>query len=493
MMRRRLILVTCALLAASAPVGAQQYRARIDARAQAVSFRGLVQDSIPAGDVVASPSGGFETPDGHAVRCGAGDHCFYFLPGPERHALPLTTSASVVLWGLGVQGLTVRATGRVLADLGGDDAWPGTKPAAQLVEGYLEYERSSIIVRAGRQLVASRLDPIGFDGGWIRHRWNAASLEVAAYGGWGLGQATAIPVSNAALNPLDEWRPRERQILAAAEASWVFRGLDVRGEYRREIDPVDNYFVSERAALSFGVRVRSWLATGGFDHNIAEAEPGNSDIRLAYIKPRFTVSTGARHYRPFFSLWTLWGAFSPVPYNAVNASAELRATGWLALRTRGERYQYEDAGVSTALVPHLEDRGWRASAGGTATINPRWTLDGDYHLEHGPGASGRFADAAVSYRPTDRLSLDVYGGSIARPLELRYYDATSRWIGGRAEWGMTAQRRLWADVAIVQDRRQRDDASRSSLDQLRLRGGFSLAFGSDADQTALPPARRPSR
>ena len=490
--RRALLLGGFTLMSAS-PLAAQQYRVRLDARAQSVSFRGLEQDSIPIADVVPSPSGGSQTPDGHAVRCGAGEYCYYFVPGPEQRAAPVTTSASVVLWGLGVRGLTVRATGRLLADLGGDDAWPATEPAAQLIEGYVEYERSIVIARAGRQLIASRLDPVGFDGGWLRARWNDAALELAAYGGWGLGQAAAIPAPDPALNPLDEWRPSDRQIVAGAEASWVYRGLDLRGEYRREIDPEDNYFVSERSALSFATRVRSLLATGGFDYNIADGRLGSGDVRVSYLRRNWNVSAGARHYRPFFSLWTLWGAFSPVPYNAVNASAEVRPREWLSLRTRGERYRYENADVSTALVPELEDRGWRASAGATATFGTVWTLDGDYHLEHGPGAAGRFADGAVSYRPTDRLAFDVYGGSVARPLELRFYDAKSRWIGGRAEWGITPRHRVWGDVAFVQDFRHRDDASDVSFDQLRVRAGFNLVFGSDADRAPLPPARRPAR
>jgi hypothetical protein len=141
-------------------------------------------------------------------------------------------------------------------------------------------------------------------------------------------------------------------------------------------------------------------------------------------------------------------------------------------------------------VPQLEDRGWRANAGATATFNPRWTLDGDFGLEHGPGAAARFADGTLTYTPNEQLSFDVYGGSVARPLELRYYDATSHWIGGRAEWQLTSQRRVWTDLALVSDDRQRPDASVSSLDQLRIRAGLSLSFGSGADRTALPPARR---
>ncbi len=484
---RRILLASVVL--SSAPAIAQDYRVRIDARAQSVWFRGLVPDSILASSVVASTDGGLETPDGYAVRCSTGEYCFFFRPGPKLWSAPMATSASIVMWGLGVEGLSLRASGRALADLGDDDVWPGTEPPIQLIEGLLEYQRSALLARVGRQLVSSRLEAIGFDGGWLRYRFDRIFLELTGYGGWGLGQAAVISPMNPALNPLDEFRPRDRQIVAGAEAAWLYRNVDLRAEYRREIDPQDDYFVSERAALSLGTRIKSVRLTSGLDYNLAEGHLGNADITATYFRPRFSVSAGARRYRPYFSLWTLWGAFSPVPYSAVNVSGEARIGRAFSLHGRAERYGYESADVSTALVPQLEDHGWRARLGATATLAERWIFDGNYGIERGPGASSRSADAAVTFAPSDRMSFDVYAGGLARPLELRYYDARSRWIGGRAQLQAGRERRVWADAALVSDDRDRPDAGASSLDQLRLRGGVSIAFGSGADRTPLPPAR----
>lgn len=486
----RVSIATLLLLASAPSAAAQDYRVRIDASAQTVSFRGLASDSIAIGLVVPGANGGLETPDGHAVRCGAGDYCLFFRPGPVLRAVPVTTSASLVMWGLGVEGLALHATGRIVGDLGRDKVWPGTVPSAQLIEGYLEYQRSVFVARAGRQLVVSRLEPIGFDGGWLRVRWDKASLDFTGYGGWGLGQSAAVSAASPALNPLDEWRPKNRQLVAGAEAALRLTDFDVRAEYRREIDPQDHYFVSERTAFSLFANVSAFRAVGGLDYNIAEGHLANADFTVTYLHPRFSASAGARRYRPYFSLWTLWGAFSPVPYNAVNFSAQIRPSGWLLLHGRGERYHYESADISTALVPQLEDRGWRSSIGATATLNPRWTLDGDYGLEHGPGAATRFADGTVTYTPNEKFTFDLYGGSVARPLELRYYDATSRWIGGRAEWRFTEQQRIWGEASHIKDDRDRPDASASSLTQFRLRAGLSLSFGSSADRTPLPPAHK---
>jgi hypothetical protein len=490
--RKARVTLVVGLLAVSTTRGAaQSYRARVDARAQAVSFRGLAADSIAATQTVSGANGGLETPDGIAVRCGAGAYCFFFRPGPVMRAVPVTTSASVILWGLGVPGLTVRATGRLIGDLGRDAVWPGTDPAGQLLEGYVEYQRASFMARAGRQLVTSRLEPMGFDGGWLTYRWDRAPIEVAVYGGWGLGQAAALPVSSAALNPLDEWRPRDRQLVAGLETAWLWREVDVRAEYRREIDPRDSYIVSERTALSFGAPAGRLplRVTGGFDYNVAEGHAGSADLRVTYVRPRLALTGGVRRYRPYFSLWTLWSAFSPVPHNGVNLSADFRATPWLWLHARSEAYRYEDAEVSTALVPDLEDRGWRSSAGATATFNARWTVDANVGLERGPGAASRFGDVAVAWVPNERYSVDVYGGAVARPLELRYYDATSRWIGGRGETSIGSRHRAWVDAAVVDDTRDRPDANTASLGQVRLRAGLTLSFGSDVDRLPLPPGR----
>ena len=478
----------CVVFLPPASLPAQDYRVRLDARAQSVSFRGLISDSILAADVVRGTTGGFQTPDGHAVRCSAVDYCYFLRPGPVMRGVPVSAAASLIMWGLGVEGLSLRATGRVLGNLGSDEAWPGTEPSMQLIEGLLEYQRSAIVARVGRQLVSSRLESIGFDGGWLKYRWDDPRIEITGYGGWGLGQASAVTPLSPALNPLDEWRPRNRQIVAGAEAAWLFRNFDVHGEYRREVDSENDYFVSERTAFSIGALIRAFRLNAGLDYNVAEGHMGSADVALTYLRRTFSVTAGARRYRPYFSLWTLWGAFSPVPYNAVNISAQTRLAEWLSLHGRAERYSYDSAGISTAFV-QLEDRGWRARIGATATMTERWTFDGNYGLEYGSGASARSADAALTFTPNERLALDLYGGSLARPLELRFYDATSRWVGGRIQWHHSAQRRVWGDVSMVNDDRDRPDAGASSLDQVRVRAGVSLAFGSGADRTPLPPAR----
>lgn len=487
-MRAFLVLLCIAVAQWPGVCTAQQYRARIDATAQSVTFRGLRADSIAVANVVTGSTGGPETPDGFAVTCTAATHCFYFREGPRLRAVPVVVSASATVWGFGIEGLSVRASGRLHGELGDSDAWPGPDDVAQLLEGYVEYQRGDVIARGGRQLVASRLELIGFDGGWARMHIARASLDVTAYGGWGLGQASAVTAANPALNPLDEWRPRDRQHVGGAELAWTRRSFDAHAEYRREIDPRDGNFVSERAAMSASASISAWRASAGFDYNLAEGHVGSADATMTLVQPRYTASLGARRYRPYFSLWTLWGAFSPVPYHAVHASAHVRATERISLFARGERYEYEDADVSTALVRGLEDRGWRANTGASASVGDRWRVDANYAIEFGPGAASRFLDGAVEYS-MDRAVLAAYGGTFQRPLEFRHYDARGNWFGFRADVDIGNARRVWADVSVVGDDRDRPDAGGVTNDQVRLRSGVSMTFGSNVDRAPLPRAR----
>ena len=480
------------LVAAANPASAQSWRVRIDARAQAVTYRGLSSDSISSSRVEVGDGGGFETPEGYAVQCGSSAWCYFYRPGPLHQQVPMNISANAVLWGFGVRGLTVHLTARLTGDAGeAEGQWPGTEPAAQLIEGYAEYARSSWTLRGGRLVMTSRLEPIGFDGAWGRFRWDRADLEVEGYAGWGLGQAAVVPVTSPLLTPLDDFRPGSRQIVAGAVAAWRPSFGDVRAEYRREVDPELDYFVSERASLSGSARPAPWLlASGGVDYNIAEGNWGSADASLTWIQPRFSLTAGGRRYRPYFSLWTLWGAFSPVPWNGINASGELRATRWLSLRARGERYWYEGADVNTAIVGPLQDEGWRFGWGATARIGAQWSLDGGYTAEFGPGASARSFDAALTWTPSNQIELTGYGGTLERPLEFRYYDAETRFLGARGDWRPRSDWRLWLDGGWYKDERNRPDNAASAWDQLRLRGGVTFTFGTDADRLPLPPARR---
>lgn len=484
-----LVLALC--LAATSVAAAQGYRLRLDTRYQLVAFRGVDRDSIPADSAVVGSTGGFQTPDGFAVTCAPGTgFCRYFRAGPRLASQPVVSSADLTVWGLGITGLSVRANARWGTDLGGDDLWPGTHPALQLLEGYAEYSTANLTGRLGRQQVTGRFGWTGFDGAALTGRLPRQGLELTAYGGWGLARSLDVPITSPSLNPLDQYQLPERHLTAGAALGWRSPWADLRAEYRREVDPSVDLFISERAALTAMLRPAEHLTiTGGTEYDLAQGWWGTSDLFLRYTDARVSADAGVRRYRPFFELWTIWGAFSPVAYSAVDGSLAFLVIPPLRLRASGERYWFEDPGAETGLTS-FEDRGWRASLSATAQLGRAFTLDGGYHAESGPGAGSRTWDGRLTWLPEPRLTLSVFGSTLFRPLELRFDDAQVDAVGVDAAFRASDRLQLALTGAQYFQERQRPDAGAFDWNQFRLHARVTWVFGSDADHLRLPPAIR---
>jgi len=483
-----------ALLAACAgalPVtlAGQGYRVRFDTRAQTVAYRGVTLDSIPVTDTVGTPGGGPASSDGFAVVCRPGAaYCTFFRPGPERRGGPVTTTVDASVWGFGVRGLSLRGAGRAGVDLGSTDVWPGTKHALQLLEGYAEYAATRATGRLGRQVVTSRLGMTGFDGGGLVLRDARRGLEVQGYVGWGLARGVALPVTSPALNPLDDFQPRARQLVLGAGGGWTSARADVRLEYQREVDPHAKKLVSERVGLEGALRpVADVRLAGGADYDIAAGWWGSAEASLAYMTPRIRGTLGVRRYRPHFDLWTIWGAFSPVPYHSVQASVAVAAAARFELRGRYEHYRFAEAETETPLFDAKRD-GWRAELGFTATPLPEWTFDGGYQREFGPGASLSGSAGTITYQPSRRLRATLLGSSFDRPLEFRFNDAVVRTFGVDAQFTSSDRLRVGLTAYHYSEAHHRSDAAAFDWNQWRLSARLVVAFGDAADLRGLPPS-----
>ncbi|MFN0180248.1 MAG: hypothetical protein ACKVZ0_15720 [Gemmatimonadales bacterium] len=482
------VLVVTLLVATD--LSAQGYRLRVDSRFQSVSFRGIGLDSIPAASAITNPGSGPASPGGFAVDCSSGTgFCYFFRPAARRRGQPLTANADLTVWGFGVTGLTFHAAARGATDLSTGQAWPGTEPDLLLQEAYLDYASRTVRGRAGRQVVTGRLGYQGLDGARAEWRLPDQGLDIAGYGGFGLAQALAIPVTSPVLNPLDDFQPRDRQLVVGAEVG-VRRGrIDVRAEYRREVDPTPDYLVSERAAATAEVQLASrFRLSGGAEYDFANGWWGTAEVGASYLGKRGYLSAEARRYRPFFDLWTIWGAFSPVPYRSLRASGGIEPVAGLWVRGSAERYRFDGAEAETGLAV-AEDRGWRAAGNASYRIK-RLTVEAGLRSEFGPGASSRSFDGGLTFEASDAIILTARGGTLDRPLEFRYSDAQARWFAASGDVRLSNQVRLVTDLMAITEERDRPDAAAFDLDQVRLSTRLVVTFGSSADR--LPPAvRRP--
>lgn len=469
-----------ALLPATLP--AQGYRLRLDLRSQVAAYRGVSVDSIPADSTVPGIGGGPVTPGGIAVQCVQGEaYCTFFRPGDTERSGPVSTTADFTAWGLGLPGLSVHVLARGGADLGSAAvSWPSTSPAVQLLEGYAEYAQPRYLIRLGRQTQAAPVGFTGFDGASATARDRHLGLDATGYLGWGLADASALPVTSAALNPLDDFQPVERQLVAGASLGFRSTPLDMHWSYERQVDRRSRYFVSERTRGDAVLRpFAGWTVTASGMYDLAQSLWGNVDLRLAWRAPTGVVdaAVGVSRYRPDFDLWTIWGVFSPAAYRSIDGTVDLMPWRKLTLHVTGQAYRYDATGASAPLTT-TQSSGWRVAWDGAYAVSPKWTVDGGYHAEFGPGASSRGVTGGVTYAATERFNLGAHAGTLDRPLEFRAEDASVWMIGAAATFRPSDRWNVQADATRYAESRQRPDASGFDWNQVRISARLSFFFGS---------------
>ena len=475
-------------LAWTAPLHGQGYRLRLDTRMQSVAYRGWALDSVLASTVVVGPTGGLVSPDGIAVTCDGAAYCSLFRPGPKRSSLPVVGTADLSVWGFGVPGLRLQAKVRGLGDVENRDLWPGVRPTLQLLDGYAEYVTAPLTVEAGRTHVTTRFGFRGFDGGRLELRPFGRLLRLSAYGGWSLARGLDLPVTSPELNPLGDYQPTDRQIVAGGWVAWSVPRFGGRIGYQREDDPSTNGTTFERAALDAHAAISGEVSlAGGADYDLTSGDWGSADVALSYLRQSRRVAVGGRRYRPYFDLWRIWGAFSPVAYSAAWASGAFSPAVGVDVRVRGEFYQFDDPGVSVALVS-VEDDGWRWSVGASMARVERWTFNAAVHQERGAGAASFGYEGQATFDPSSFLALTAHGARTRRPLEFRFDDSKAWSYGMRADLRPRADTRIYADVQRYDETRERGDAAALSWNQVRINLGATFAVGSGADHRPLHPA-----
>jgi hypothetical protein len=494
----RAAVVAMGLLGSAAPLHAQGYQIRWDNWFQSTAYRGVSLDSIPAGDAVIGDGGGTYSPDGLAVRCLNGAaYCTYFGLGPETRAAPVVSTLDASVWGFGVPGLKLHVKGRLGTDLTDTGFWPGTSPAAQLLEGYAEYSNALLTVQAGRTNVYSRLGFWGLDGGQVTVRPLNGKLRVSAYGGWALAEAAVLPITSTNLNPLGEYRPDQREMIVGGSAGWSIPAFEGTVLYQRLILPDDggDLTTSDRGALEAAVRPGGgFTLAGGAEYDFGQGLFGTHNVQATFQDPGnwVRVVAGQRRYRPIFPLWSIWGVFSPSAHDTWFGAVSVHPIPGLEVRARGESYSYDTGnGEGSGASPLLEaeDSGWRWSVGGTYAALRLLTLDASYSADRGPGASSQGVNGRITVTPMQRLTVAVHGGYLERPLEYRFWDAKVTSYGARVDFqpfeGITAN----AGVIRYDETRERPDEGGAEWDHVRFTAGLTFVFGSAGHRSrGLHPA-----
>jgi hypothetical protein len=488
------VLVLLALATATTPAAAQGFRGSFDLRGQSVGTRGWQLDSVPRSDVQPGTGGGLYSSTGYAVTCSSASYCYYYAPGPRVQYEPLVFTTDLTAWGLGTSGLSAHLNMRMNAN-GGDYPIAGTVPAFQLWEGYARYQHNWFMVQVGRQTFTSRLGFAGFDGGRATVRDAKRGLEATGYVGVGLARASSVGINNVATSPLGDFIPGERNLLAGVMVGLNTQPVEARVQWQRQVDRATDYLMSDFLTGSAVIRpLPRFALAGGLDYDLAQGWVGSADAEVRYSIPRLYVTAGYKRYMPRFDLWSIWPAFSPVPWNGVQGSVQFTLLRWLRLRGRVQWYEFEDTGAETALGS-ASSTGTLWAAGATVTVLPRWTFDAGWMYDKSFGAATAGGDASIGWTPINPLVLRVYGAYSNRPLVYRYDDDYVTWAGVDVTLRATQQVAVGASVVYINQNQNRPDASAFDWNQTRVSAFVTYVFSAGgADRLAVPDAvkRMPS-
>lgn len=432
--RRIVFSAAASLLAASlsahSPASAQSVRVTGVTTLQYVSARGLREDSVPIGATTGEGPLRY-TADGAAVRClDEVSPCHYLAPGRVLHAWPLMQDLSIAGWGLG-RGVRLQAQLRLRPASPGDAAlWPRADDRFDALEAYLEVARPFGRVRLGRQWQSSGLGTYSYDGASLQLRRGFAALDL--YGGWSLVRGLSEPVTSAALASVEPFAPDARGVLLGTRLQ--LRPSPAGGgsiTYQREIRSDRLGLYSERLSSDATWRTPRWSFAAATDVDLAARVLNHLRLQAsARLRPDLELELFARRYRPYFDLWTIWGAFAPVGFSEIGGGADLSPAGWpVALAVDAASRRYADTGTGLEFAP-IRDRGWRLGT----TISSRWTSPWSASLHYGAdvgfgaarnelsarlqrlfagggriGASGTVFDRASDYQLTDGV---VVGGGL---------------------------------------------------------------------------------
>lgn len=469
--------------------------------ARYLELRPVVDDSVPSDSAIGTGSLR-ETSRGVVARCVDGEPwCFYRRAADTRvTSLPLLQDLEATGWGLG-QGLHAYAHVRVRASAGSDAAiWPQADDAFDLVAAYVDWERGRMHARAGRQYRSSGLGYVSFDGvaSQIRVPWKGDAFAVDAWVGRSLVQGIHEPVTSSAISAVEDLAPERVGVVFGAAARWRPRpglGLDV--DYQRE-SRTDPWLYAERISADGSARVGASgsvdgaleldLATGDFNEARLRAQHALGGPLARAVGGRLAAFAEVRRHRPFFELWTIWGAFSPVGFTEAAgglAWTTADARGSATLDAGWRRYEETHTGID--VLPMKSD-GWRLGFGADWRATPTWVAHGAWRTEIGFGAARTDGELGARWQRDDDAWIGAMATVFQSVFEFKVGTGRVAGFGLDGGWRLRDDLRVAGDLALYQHR-YRDLAPATDWSQRRASVRLEWTVGPDAGTAAAAGPR----
>lgn len=476
----------------AAGAGAQGVVIQGSSWAQFLDMRPLLTDSVPIGATDSLSTTLRRTPNGVITNCATGDtYCYYLRSAPRASLTALMQDLDVTAWGLG-RGISVHAQlrGRT-AEGDAQDLWPQARQTFDVLSAYVEYDRQPVLARLGRQWVASGLGMFNFDGASIDvHPIREIGINV--YGGGTLIQGLDRPLGAAALSPVEDIPPVDKSFLVGGQLQIRPSANGVmQVQYQREVRNDRGALYSERAAANAEFRFGP-VSVGGDATRDFATETFNDAAAHVTFDPwhRVTSRFEFRHYSPYFDLWTIWGAFSPVGYNEGSGTLAWTSPGtWLTLGVSGGYREYGNTSTGVAFLP-LRDSGWRVGANGSLRPANDWTVQGSYDMDINFGASSTDGDVAVRWSPGDRGSLALHGTAFQNIYEFTVGEGRVYGAGLEGAVQLHADLRLVGD-AMLYRHAGRNEPTMADWNQRRASLRLEWRVGGEPGGWTVGPVRRP--
>jgi hypothetical protein len=452
---------------------AQGYRGEFRVAGSFLELRGLERDSLPEG-AVAGDDIRRVLADGTVVSCIPGEFCRWFASVDDEESISVVTQdLSLIAWP-GIRGLAanIHLRGRY----GTDDFWPRSGQDLEAITAYVSYDRADFSFRGGRLARTSGLGYYNFDGGSVLWR-GVEPLRIEVFGGWSLARGLNAPRDGDLLRDADDFAPDKRARLAGFDVN-ARLGNTVSGTftYQREIRTDQAALYTERMAFDARALIERVTVDFSADYDLAYDEFNEVLLRAsAPIAAGVRLVGYTRHYEPYFELWTIWGAFTPVGYTEGGGTVLWSVPGTtLSLEGGGAYRSYEETDAGADFLRFEED-GWRAH-GRARYEHKEWFADGIYHAERGSGAARYGGDLRVGYEFGPGTYLAVRGSSTQTFNEFRLGEQITSGGGVEGAWRM-------GDISLTGSLSgyslSFDRARVSDWTQTRGYLGLAYRFGSD--------------
>jgi hypothetical protein len=419
-------------------VGAQGIRVSGASTARYVGLRPLILDSV-----LASP---------------ASDSSGRFLrAGPTTALVALMQDVDATAWGFG-RGMSAHAEVRFREAVGdGRALWPQAQQQLDVMAAYAELDRARFRARLGRQWHASELGYRNFDGAFVEAEPFArlVGVRVQGYVGSSLVQGLSRSLTSDALAAIEELPPDDRGMVFGASLRWRPRGgrTAARVQYEREIRRDRGALFAERAAFAIDAGIGQTALTGEAVYDLATS--AFNELRLSasrlLVRGVGLVLEG-RHSTPFFPLWTIWGAFSPVGFDEGRFDARWTSTdARLTIAAGGAYREYRETNTGVASLP-LRTDGWRLATSIDARLDNAWSVQGSYAADVGSGAARTDGDLALRWLRSERLSAAARATAFETISE--YRTGSGRVVGAGLDAAVVLRPdlRLAADLMVYRQR-----------------------------------------